>query len=148
MHFFSTPINSPLLIILTVIYGICAAITTFDTRIIQAKQVGYLARNKAYVPAWTGLFAILLWATWTAIFLLNWWYALALFVIKVALKELSVLEHIGALLLWPILEKETASAVNIAVKAADEIKAMNHEWKNEIKAMNHGWKNKAHNSRR
>ena len=148
MHFFSTPINAPLLLSLTVIYGICAAITTFDTRILQAKQVGYLARNKAYVPAWTGFFAILLWAAWTAIFLFNWWYALALFVIKFALKELSVLEHIGALLLWPIVDKDTASAVNIAVMAADEIKAMNHQWQSEIKAMNHQWRNKAHSSRR
>jgi hypothetical protein len=136
MQFFSTPINSPLLITLTVSYGICAAITTFNARIIQAKQVGYLTRKKAYVPAWTGLFAILLWVTWTAIFLLNWRYALAVFVIKLALKNLYALENIGAWLFWPILDKETASAVNIAVIAADEIKAMNHEWKKEIKAIN------------
>jgi len=146
MQVFSTPINTPLLLTLTVIYGICAAVTTLNACINQAKQVGYLSRKEAYVPAWAGLFAILLWATLSAIFLLNWWYALALFVIKFALKELSVLKYIGALLLWPILDKETAGPVYTSVKAADEIKAMNHEWRNTVKALNHEWKIKVRNS--
>jgi hypothetical protein len=133
MQVFSTPISTPLVIALTVAYGMCAAITAFGACITQAKRVGYLAPNKAYVPAWTGLFAILLWAAWTAVFLLNWWYALALFVITYCLKELSVLKHLGAWLLRPILDEETAGAVDTAVWAADDIKAMNRDWKNKAR---------------
>lgn len=132
---------------MTVIYGICAAITTVNICTTHATRVGYLSRNKAYIPAWTRVFAILLWATWIAICLLNWWYALALFGIKVALKELSVLKYIGVLLLWLILDKETVGAVKTAVRASDEIKAMNNEWKSNLKTMSKAWKHKARNSR-
>lgn len=72
MQLFTTPISSPALISLTVIYAICAAITTFDIRIIQAKRTGFLSPNDAYVPEWTGFFGWLIWLTWLAIFLLNW----------------------------------------------------------------------------
>jgi hypothetical protein len=133
MHLFHTPVSTPLLIALTIVYAICAAITTFDTRIIQAKKHGYLRESDAQVPSWTGLFGILLWATWVAIFLLSWWYALLLFVIKFVLKVLPVLENIGALLLTPLVGMKTASAVNIVAreqkKAAKELKNLNNNLK-------------------
>ena len=139
MQLFTTPINSPLLIALTIVYALCAAITTFDTRIIQAKRHHYLAPDDAYVPEWTGLFAILLWATWLAIFLLNWWYAPLLFVIKFVLKVLPVLENIGAFLLLPVVGAKTASAVNVVAreqaKAAKGLKEMEKHWNQQ--AQNH-----------
>ncbi|SRR5258706_6154030 len=143
MQLFGTPINAPLLIALAVVYGMCAAITAFNACITQARHAGYLANSKAYLPARTGLFAFLLWATWIAIFLLNWWYALALFVIMFALKELSVLKHVGAWLLRPMFDEDTAGAVDTAVWFADDITAMNRDWASQIKAMNRDWKNKA-----
>jgi|SRR3989344_5141552 len=113
MELFNTPVNSTTLITLTAIYTICAAISTFDTRIIQAKQNGFISKDEAYVPEWTGLFGILMWLTWIAIFLLNWKYAFVVFAIKFVLKVLPILENIGALLLLPIVGRKTASAVNI-----------------------------------
>lgn len=133
MNLFHTSPSSPTLITLTVVYFICAAITTFDTRIIQAKKNGYLAENEAHVPTWTGIFAIILWLTWLAMFLLNWWYALAMFMIKFVLKVIPVLENIGALLLIPIVGKETAAAVNTVGKqqkhAANQLKQMEQNLK-------------------
>lgn len=135
MHLFHTAVSSPTLIILTIVYAICAAITTFDTRIIQAKKGGYLAENEAHVPVWTGFFGIIMWLTWVAIFLLNWWYALALFVIKFILKVVPVLENVGAVILLPVVGKETAAAVNVVGRqqkqAAKSLKAMTNAAKNK-----------------
>ena len=113
MELFNTPISSPILIALTVVYAVCAAITTFDTRIIQAKKNGFLGKDEAQVPEWTGLFGILMWLVWIGVFLLNWKYALIIFGVKFILKLLPVLENLGALLLRPVVGKETASAVNV-----------------------------------
>jgi hypothetical protein len=133
MHLFHTPVSSTSLIALTVIYFICACVTTFDTRIIQAKKNGYLKENEAHVPVWTGIFGILMWLCWVAIFLLNWWYAFLLFAIKFVLKVLPILENIGALLLLPVVGKETAAAVNTVSKqqkhAANKLKQMERNLK-------------------
>ena len=116
MELFNTPMNSGILISLTVVYFICESISTFDTRIIQAKKSKFLAPDEAKVPNWTGMFAILSWIVFPAIFLLNWKYAILLFVIKFILKVLPVLENIGALILIPVVGKETARSVNIFAK--------------------------------
>lgn len=116
MELFNTPITSGVLIGLTVIYFICESISTFDTRIIQAKKQGFLAPNEAYVPNWTGIFAILGWIVFPAIFLLNWKYAILLFVIKFILKVFPMLENIGALIMLPFVGNKTARAVNIVSK--------------------------------
>ena len=105
MELFNTSPSSSVLIILTVIYAIAAAITTFDTRLIQAKRQNYLPADTPDTPTWTGLFGFVLWGLWVAIFLLNWWYALLLFVIKFILKLFPVLETIGAILLTPFIAK-------------------------------------------
>ena len=135
MHLFNTPFGSPFFIVLTVIYFLCEAISTFDTRIIQAKRQGFLAADASYVPAWTGWFAILGWLTFLGLFLLNWKGAILLFVIKFVLKVLPVLENIGALLLLPVVGRETASSVNIIAreqkKAAAALKAMMDTAKND-----------------
>lgn len=144
MRLFSTPISSPLLIILTATYSICAATAAFNTRIGKAQRVGYLSRKKAYIPVWARLSPVLLWAV---IFLLNWWYALTLFGIELALKELFILEKLGAWLLKPMPDNETASAVDTALRAADEIKAMEQEWKNQLKAMEQERIGKGYNNR-
>lgn len=128
MELFNTPISSGVLVALTVVYAVCAAITTFDIRIIQAKKAGFLRPNHPVIPNWTGVFGWLLWGTWIAIFLLNWKYALALFVIKFILKVVPVLENLGAVLLMPIIGKEAAASVNVMVreqkKASQSLKSL------------------------
>lgn len=116
MNLFSTPISSPIVITLTIVYFICAAVTTFDTRIIQAKKAGYLSENRSFVPAWTGLFGILMWLVFIVLILLNWWFAIMLFVLRFILKVAPVLENLGALLLLPVVGSETARSVNIVAK--------------------------------
>ncbi len=109
---FNTPLSSPIYIGILVVYFICESISTFDTRIIQAKKNGFLRNDEAIVPEWTGLFAILGWLSFIALLLLNWKIAIAVFIIKFILKVVPVLEIIGALLLLPVVGKKTASAVN------------------------------------
>ncbi len=125
---FNTPLSSPVYIGLLVVYFICESISTFDTRIIQAKKNGFLREDEAFVPQWTGIFAILGWLSFLGLILLNWKIAIAVFIIKFILKVAPVLENIGALLLLPVVGKETASAVNVMSreqnKAAKSLKAM------------------------
>ena len=116
MNLFNTPTNMPIIIVLAIVYFVCAAITTFDTRIIQAKKAGFLPENESQVPEWTGLFGIVMWLAFTALFVLNWWFALVLFALKFILKVIPVLENIGAFLLLPIVGRKTAESVNIVAK--------------------------------
>jgi hypothetical protein len=95
MELFATPISSPILITLTIIYAITSSIETFDIRILQGKKRGILPPDTLQLPEWTGIFIYLSWLTWIGILLLNWVYALALFGIKFILKVLPVLERIG-----------------------------------------------------
>lgn len=76
-EFFRTSISSLVLISLTVIYFLSVALSTFDTRIIQAKQSGYLDASYP-VTNWTGIFALLSWILFIAILVLNPIYAVAL----------------------------------------------------------------------
>lgn len=112
MELFNTPISSPILIALTVVYAIAAAITTFDTRMIQFKKAGFLSPEHPMLSNWTGLFGFLLWGTWIAILLLNWKYAFALFIIKFILKLLPVLETVGGILISPFVPKEISNSLH------------------------------------
>lgn len=107
VELFSTPISAPVLIALTIIYAIAAAITTYDIRVTQAEWDHNLPPNFSKPPIWIGnLFAWLLWICWASIFILNWKYALFLFVLKFVLKFLPILETIGELLLLPFRQKK------------------------------------------
>ena len=57
MQFFQTPVTSPVLVTLAIVYFVLAAITTFDTRIIQGKKHGLLPPDFPTLPEWTGVFA-------------------------------------------------------------------------------------------
>lgn len=110
MELFNTPISSPVLVSLTVIYALVASITTFNIRIEQAKRNKWLDPHKEHVPLWIGaISAFVMWGLWIFIFFLNWKYALLLFIIKFVLKVLPVLEYIGSYLIWPFVGTETAS---------------------------------------
>jgi hypothetical protein len=109
MEVFNTPINSLVLILSTIAYGLAAAISTFDLRIEQAKRNGWLDSDKKYVPSWVVIFDFLMWGLWIFIFILNWKYALLLFVIKFILKVLPILEYLGSYLMWPFIGTENAN---------------------------------------
>lgn len=118
MELFNTPPSEPILILLTIAYALWAAITTFDIRINQGIKYRMLHPNHR-LPNWVGVFGWLLWLTWLAIFLLNWWYALALFALKFIFKVVPILEYLGALLLLPIFGKKlTVDSIKLFNKAA------------------------------
>lgn len=98
---FDTPIDSPLLITLTVIFFITSSITTFDKRLIQAVKNGTILPDEAMLPSWVGVIAWLHWAVGLSIILLNWQYALIVFISKFILSVLPVLETIGNVLMAP-----------------------------------------------
>lgn len=101
MKWFNTPINSPLLIILTVVFFLLSSLTTFDMRMIQAKRRGDIPADDELLPKWTGIFIYIEWGVWIAMLLLNWKYAIVVRVINFILKVLPVLETVGNLLARP-----------------------------------------------
>jgi len=98
---FTTVINSPSLITLTIFFAITSSITTFDKRLIQAKRDGSLPPDEPMLPTWVGLIAWLHWGIGLTLILLNWKYAILLFVIKFVLSVLPVLETVGNVLMSP-----------------------------------------------
>lgn len=100
------PVASPIYISLISAYFLSASITTFDTRLIQARWDG---QDYGETPGWTGLFGWLEWALFCAMAILNWRVAIGLFVLKFILKVLPVLETIGNVLISPFKLKPPSS---------------------------------------
>lgn len=96
-----TAINSPIVIALTAGFAVTSSITTFETRLIQAKRYGSLPPDEPMLPVWTGLIGWLQWGIALALIFLNWKYAILLFIVKFALKVLPVLEIIGNVMMSP-----------------------------------------------
>lgn len=106
MNFFNTLTNSPTLIILTVMFAITSSITTFDKRLIQAKKAGILPPDEPMLPSWVGIISWLHWGVMLSTLLLNWKYAVVLFIIGFILAVLPVWETIGNILLSPFKPKK------------------------------------------
>lgn len=98
---FNTPIDSTLIIVLTILYFICESIATFDIRLIQGKRNGSLPPDEPLLPDWTSIFIFIGWGIFIAFILLNWKYAILIFIIKFILKVLPVLETVGNILMSP-----------------------------------------------
>lgn len=101
MILFNTPTNSPILIILTIVFAVTSSITTFDKRLIQAKKAGTLPQDEPILPSWVGIISWLHWGVMLSILLLNWKYAVAVFIIGFILEVLPVWETIGNILMSP-----------------------------------------------
>lgn len=101
----NTMISSPILIILTVVFAITSSITTFDKRLIQAKKAGTLPQDEPMLPSWVGVISWLHWGVMLAILLLNWKFAVAIFIIGFILEVLPVWETIGNVLMSPFKPK-------------------------------------------
>lgn len=98
---FTTPTTSPVIIALTVLLFITSSITVFDKRLIQFKRSGKVPRDESLLPNWVGAILFLHWIIFISLILLNWKYAIILFVIKYILSVLPVLETIGNVLMSP-----------------------------------------------
>lgn len=101
MELFYTPIDDPALIILTVVFAVTASITTFDKRLLQARKSGVITMHQPILPNWVGVIGWIHWIIGLSILLLNWKYALLVFILKFLLSVLPVLETIGYILMKP-----------------------------------------------
>jgi len=102
----NTPINSPILIALTVLFAITSSITVFDKRLIQAKRSGTLPPDEPMLPSWVGIIAWLHWGLLLALVILNWKYAIVVYIAKFILSVLPVLEIAGNMLMRPFRQKK------------------------------------------
>jgi len=103
---FNTPINSPLLITITVLFAITSSITVFDKRMIQTKRSGVLPADEPMLPTWVGIIAWIHWGLLLALFILNWKYAIVVYIAKFILSVLPVLEIAGNILMRPFRPKK------------------------------------------
>jgi len=101
-----TPTTSPILIFLSVLFALTSSITTFDKRLIQAKRAGTLPQDEPMLPSWVGIISWLHWGVMLLILLLNWKYAVAVFIIGFILEVLPVWETIGNILMSPFKPKK------------------------------------------
>ena len=99
------PYNSPVLIGLTIVFGILASITTLDIRLIQAKKSGALPIDEPGLPKWVSILYWIEWLILGVIVFLNWKYAIIVSIAKFILKVLPVLEIIGNILMSPFKSK-------------------------------------------
>ncbi len=102
---FHTPIDSTVIIALTILYFICESISTFDIRLMQGKRDGSLPPDEPLLPNWTAIFIWMGWIIFIALILLNWKYAILIFIVKFVLKVLPVLETIGNILMSPFKQR-------------------------------------------
>ena len=116
MNFFSTPLDSPIIIILTIIWFISSAIETFDMRLNQAEKTPTITMREAVGVsaeknynssglAITNIISILNPVLIIAMFLLNPLYSVAIFVIRFILKVAPVMETVGGWIMKPFMIK-------------------------------------------
>lgn len=104
----TAPLNSPLLLALSVIYMIVASIRIYDARLIQAKERGFYSgvateAEGRSLPQWVNTFHWAGWIIFIVLLMLNWKYALALYALLFVLRVLPVLERIGSIIMRPFL---------------------------------------------
>jgi hypothetical protein len=102
---FDTPADSSVLIVLTVLYAVTSSITVFDKRMIQARRDGTLPADEPMLPSWVAIVVWVHWGIGLSIILLNWQYAIVVFVAKFIVSVLPVLEIIGNFLMAPFRPK-------------------------------------------
>jgi hypothetical protein len=101
------PLDSPLILVLSVLYILVQAIRIYDVRLIQVKQKGFFSGVAARaegrtLPPWVGIFHWVGWVIFIGLFLLNWKYAVVFF----ALKVLPILENLGELVMRRFLQQK------------------------------------------
>lgn len=103
------PLDSPLILALSVLYVLVEAIRIYDARLIQARQRGFYSRVAAKaegrsLPQWVNIFHWAGWLIFVVLLLLNWKYALALYALLFVLRTLPILENLGSLMMRPFLQ--------------------------------------------
>ena len=99
------PLESLLVLGITITLFLTGSITTFDIRLNQAKKSGVLPPDERILPQWVALlywvhYGLLIW-----LFFLNWKFAVGLVIVLFVLKVLPVLETIGNILMTPFKKR-------------------------------------------
>lgn len=105
MEFFSIPTGTNS-ILLTIVFIITSSITTFDKRLIHAKKAGDLPSNEPSLPSWVAIIYWLHYGVMILILLLNWRYAISLFIIGFLFSVLPIWETIGNILMSHLKPKK------------------------------------------
>ena len=101
LKLFDSPLNSPYIYCLLIIYALTSSITVFDTRLIQGRKNGTVPESEPMLPNWVSLIAWIDWLALLALILMNWKVALIAYAIKFILSVLPVLEVVGNILMSP-----------------------------------------------
>lgn len=91
--------------ILTIAFFITSSITTFDKRLIQARRNSTLPPDEPLLPSWVGLIGWIHWGLALALLIINWKYAIIVFIVMFVLAVLPVLETIGNILMSPFKQR-------------------------------------------
>lgn len=92
-------------IILTIVFVITSSIVTFDIRLVQAKRNGTLSPDEPMLPSCVGLIVLIHLGLALALLLIDWKYAIIVFIIMFLLAVLPVLEIIGNILMSPFKQR-------------------------------------------
>ena len=96
------PIESPMVMAITITLFVTGSITTFDTRLTQAKRSGALPADHPDPPFWINLFYWIHYGLIVGLLFIDWKYAIVLVVILFFLQVLPVLETSGNVLMAPL----------------------------------------------
>lgn len=110
----NAPLNSKPLMLLSVVYAIVESIRIYDARLNQAKMKRLDSRiaveaDGRILPRWVGIFHLGGWIIFIALLLLDWKYALVLYVFLFVLRVLPILERIGSIFMHPFLQEQVKS---------------------------------------
>lgn len=105
MNLLGVFVNPPISIILIIIFVISSSITTFDKRMIQARKAGTILSDEPMLPSWVAGVYWIHYGLMVLILILNWKYAIGLFIIGFIFEVLPVWEIIGNMLMRPFRPK-------------------------------------------
>ena len=103
------PLDSSLILGLSVMYALVVSVRTYHARLIKAKRRGSFvgvasgAEGRG-LPTWINAMHWTGWLLFGALLVLHWKYALALYAFLFLLRALPVLEGIGFIIMRPFLK--------------------------------------------
>lgn len=101
INWFNTAPNAPVIVIICVLYLLSAAVTTYDIHLMNAQKNEDDKLNLKMLPRWIGF---LHWGEsilFLLMVLLNWKFAIVIWIIKSILQALFILEVVGYIIIYP-----------------------------------------------
>lgn len=99
MYLLFLPLKSPVILVISAIFFITASITTLDKKAMQARWSGAFGDKRPVLMVWVLAFVFIEKTAIITLFVLNWRYALMLYVLVFLLALSPVLETIGSIIL-------------------------------------------------